>query len=179
MQDARTSIPGEQQVPTLLPAGLGRDVAMAALLSQGEAAATGVTLPARANAVSRPPASPPFPPRPGRFPGRRCAAQHSHHPAAASPALHPGVRCLPLRTDAGHGRGGRLVPWGGTGRWASPPIPLGTAETRLWAGVSPGKSRAGELFLLPRNGSCSPCHCPEPPRLIPWGNMTSISPQPL
>lgn len=80
-------------------------MAAAALQSQGEAAATGVTLPARANAVSRPPASPPFPPRPGRFPGCRRAAEHSHHPAAASPALHPGVRCLPLRTDAGHGRG--------------------------------------------------------------------------
>ncbi|XP_066846656.1 uncharacterized protein [Anser cygnoides] len=56
-----------------------------------------------AEAVLPHPASPPVPAGPGRFPGCRRAAEHGHHPAAASPALHPGVRCLPLRPDAGHG----------------------------------------------------------------------------
>ncbi|XP_074997373.1 uncharacterized protein LOC142078565 isoform X2 [Calonectris borealis] len=51
---------------------------------------------------------------------------------------------------------------GGTGGWAPHPVPPGTAETRLRAGVSPGKSRGGELFLLLGNGCCSPCYCPEP-----------------
>lgn len=63
-------------------------------------------LPARSNTVSWLPASPPVPAGPGRFPGCRRAAEHSHHPAAASPALHPGVCRLPLRTDAGHGEWG-------------------------------------------------------------------------
>lgn len=126
-------------------------------------------LPARANAVSWLPASPPVPAGPGRFPGCRRAAEHGHHPAAASPALHPGVRCLPLWPDAGHGE------WGSShrdlGSWdlcTSSGI-AGKNKTHLWAGdpwaspvrgaVSPAKSCL--LFPLVR---------PEPPRLLPRGS---------
>ncbi|XP_040979455.1 uncharacterized protein LOC115341765 isoform X4 [Aquila chrysaetos chrysaetos] len=85
------------------------------------------------------PASPPFPPRPGRFPGRRCAAEHSHHPAAASPALHPGVRCLPLRTDAGHDLLRGLVPDGGCLRVRS--LPHRPRLESLARGSSAGEER--------------------------------------
>lgn len=152
--------------------------------SQLHRAEESLQVPARANAVSRSPASPPFPAGPGRFPGCCCAAEHGHHPAAASPALHPGVRCLPLRINAGHGEGvsSHRWRWGeGTGSWAPPPIP---AETPLGAGGSPEPSCCGASLAQ----TCSSLHpqthpapaAPAAPPCLPAavaGSATSLLPQ--
>lgn len=122
-------------------------------------------LPARSNTVSWLPASPPVPAGPGRFPGCRRAAEHSHHPAAASPALHPGVRRLPLRTDAGHGEWGSSHTTRANGTGAPPPVLLGTEQDPSVGDPSvgwsiPGEVPCGEALLLPRAVSSSPLSVP-------------------